>query len=175
MALPIMAIAQAAKAAVPLAKSLGSTFSRAAIADRKTVKQDVEKLKKDNFGYSDAQKNTAIANQLGAIRAQSQAAMDANNRQGAAAGGGLSGRYFQNTQAIAQQAENQAGMVGGQVQQSSDQAGAVQRAAALANIQRKARENYERSKKQPADPNATQAPVSTGSLTSAFDMIKGGK
>lgn len=167
---PIAAIAQLAQMGVAAGAQIGAALSPAARQERKEIKKDISNLKQNNFGYSDAQKQQVVAAQLEQIRAQSNAAQDALNRQNAAAGGAQSGAYFKATQDLAKQAEQQSGVAAMNAQQQSDVLAAQQKADALARVTAKADKNKAAAQRF-ASKSTPQMPAMN--LTSASGIVGG--
>lgn len=172
MPVPIAAIAQLASLGVAGGAQLGAALSPAARQERKEVKKDIDALKKNQFGYSDAQKQQVVARQLEQIRAQSNAAQDALNRQNAAAGGAQSGAFFKATQDLAAQAGSQAGLAAMNAEQQSDVLAAQQKANALASVKAKAASNRAVAQQFAMK---TSAQLPSTDLTSAAGIVGGTK
>lgn len=154
--IPLQAIADTAKTGINVTHALATGFSRANVAERKSIKSDTKALKKDQLGMSDAEKNTALANQLAQLRAQNAAATGDLNRQQAASGAPAGGAYFNAVQQANAQTQGQAGVLGGQLQAQSDQMAAQRRADIIARIENKSARNQAQAS---ALGNAGAAPV----------------
>lgn len=170
MAVPVMEIAEKASG---LTRTFIADNTRAARAERQALKGDIRALKKDQLGYSEAEKNTALAAQLATLRAANSGTTDALNRQQAAQGGAQSGAYFK---AIAQNnaaTQGQAGVLGGQIQMASDQKAAQRRADIIARLAAKGAANREMANNNSQSGTITGGGAKSGSnLTAAHDIAK---